>query len=178
MNADLSTINKNTVIRPAQFPDDLPAILYLAEQTWAPTYQHILAPEQVTYMFQKIYQPAALEKQASEGQQFLLLLQDQKPAGFAAYSRQDEATIFKLNKLYILPAFHRYGFGKLLISVVEEAVKKAGGTTLLLNVNRYNPAKSFYEKCGYAVAYQEDVPIGPYFMNDYVMQKELEVSFD
>ncbi len=178
MNSDLSVDTKDIVIRPAQFPDDLPAILCVAEQTWAPTYQHILSPEQLTYMYQEIYQPAALEKQAHEGQQFLLLLHQQKPAGFAAYSRQKEATVFKLNKLYVLPVFHGYGFGRLLISAVEEAAKKAGGTTLLLNVNRYNPAKLFYEKCGFAVAYEEDVPIGPYFMNDYVMQKELEVSFN
>ena len=178
MHSATSVHNKNTVIRSAQFPDDLPAILYLAEQTWAPTYQHILSPEQVTYMFQEIYQPAALEKQAHAGQQFLLLFHNQKPAGFASYSRLEDATVFKLNKLYVLPAFHGYGFGRLLINAVEEATKTSGGATLLLNVNRYNPAKAFYEKCGYAVAYHEDVPIGPYFMNDYVMQKELEVAFD
>ncbi len=169
---------KDTINRTAHNPNDIPDIVTLAEQTWAPTYQHILSPEQLTYMFQTIYQPLALEKQAREGQQFLLLLHNQKPAGFASYSRQKEATFFKLNKLYVLPAFHGYGFGRLLIHAVEEAAKKAGGVTLRLNVNRYNPAKVFYEKCGFAVAYQEDIPIGPYFMNDYVMQKELEVAFD
>lgn len=178
MYSDLIGKSINTIIRSAQFPEDLPAIMLIAEKTWAPTYQSILSPEQLAYMYQEIYQPAALEKQAIEGQQFLLLLQDQKPAGFAAYSRLQEATIFKLNKLYVSPSFHGFGFGRLLISAVEEAAKTAGGTTLLLNVNRHNPAKEFYERCGYTVAYQEDIPIGPYFMNDYVMQKELEVSFD
>lgn len=176
MHSDYSGIIISPVIRPAQFPDDLPAVLFIAEQTWAPTYQTILSPEQVAFMYQEIYKPAALEKQAAQGQQFLLLFWDQKPAGFASYSQRNELTVFKLNKLYVLSAFHGYGFGRLLIQAVEEAVKAAGGTSLQLNVNRYNPAKSFYEKCGYAVAYQEDIPIGPYFMNDYVMQKELAVD--
>jgi diamine N-acetyltransferase len=39
-----------------------------------------------------------------------------------------------------------------------------------LNVNRHNPAKSFYEKIGFTVLREEDVPIGPYWMNDYVMR--------
>ncbi|QNF33676.1 GNAT family N-acetyltransferase [Adhaeribacter swui] len=178
MNADSSGKSTDFIIRPAQFPDDLPAILSVAEQTWAPTYQSILSAEQIAYMYQEIYDPSALEKQASEGQQFLLLLHNQKPAGFAAYSRQKEATVFKLNKIYVLPSCQGHGFGYQLIKAVEDAAKRAGGTTLLLNVNRHNPAKAFYENCGYTVAYEEDIPIGPYFMNDYVMQKELEVSFD
>jgi hypothetical protein len=26
---------------------------------------------------------------------------------------------------------------------------------------------------GFAIAYEEDIPIGPYWMNDFVMRKEL-----
>jgi hypothetical protein len=40
-------------------------------------------------------------------------------------------------------------------------------------VNRYNNAKSFYEKMGFAIVREEDIPIGPYWMNDYVMRKAL-----
>jgi len=162
--------SKNTTIRPAQNPNDIPVIVDLAEQTWEPTYQSILTSEQLNYMFQEIYNSGALKEQMEAGQQFLLLYQDHTPAGFASYSPLPNK-IFKLNKLYVAPAFHGFGYGRLLINAVEEEIKAIGGTTLLLNVNRYNPAKSFYEKCGYTVAYEEDIPIGPYFMNDYVMQK-------
>ncbi len=160
-------------IRPAKSPADLPVIFALAEQTWAPTYQKILSPEQLRYMFQEIYQPAAIAQQMNGGQQFLLLYQNQTPAGFAAYSPLAEPTIFKLNKLYVLPAFHGLGYGGQLIRAVEEAAQAAGGTVLQLNVNRQNPAQFFYKKCGYSVAFEEDIPIGPYFMNDYVMEKKL-----
>ncbi|MDQ3291253.1 MAG: GNAT family N-acetyltransferase [Bacteroidota bacterium] len=164
--------SKRIFIRPALNPNDIPAIATLAEQIWAPTYQHILSKEQLNYMFQEIYNPEALQKQMERGQQFLLLYHDQTPAGFASYTGLANNT-FKLNKLYVSPNFHGLGLGRLLIGAVEEAVKEVGGTTLLLNVNRNNPAKAFYEKCGYTVAYEEDIPIGPYFMNDFVMQKSL-----
>ncbi len=172
MPSDTPASSKNTIIRLAHFPSDIPVIVDLAEKTWAPTYQSILSGEQLNYMFQEIYNPEALKQQMEAGQQYLLLYQDQTPAGFASYSALPNKT-FKLNKLYVVPAFHGFGFGRLLINAVEEAVKAIGGTTLLLNVNRHNPAKLFYEKCGYTVAYEEDIPIGPFFMNDYVLQKSL-----
>ncbi|QMU28006.1 GNAT family N-acetyltransferase [Adhaeribacter radiodurans] len=175
MSAATSAKSNNTIIRTAFNPDDIPVIATLAEQTWAPTYQNILSAEQLNFMFQEIYNPEALKQQMEAGQQFLLLFQDQAPAGFASYSALPDNS-FKLNKLYVSPAFHGYGLGRLLINAVEEAVKHVSGTTLLLNVNRNNPARSFYEKCGYTIAYEEDIPIGPYFMNDYVMQKKLAVT--
>jgi ribosomal protein S18 acetylase RimI-like enzyme len=60
--------------------------------------------------------------------------------------------------------------------LINEVIRKtieAGKQTLDLNVNRYNKAKSFYEKIGFRVVYEEDVPIGKYWMNDYVMRKQL-----
>ena len=60
-----------------------------------------------------------------------------------------------------------------LLSLVEEVkrrLKMQGIHTLDLNVNRHNKAREFYEKLGFAVIQEEDVPIGPYWMNDYVMR--------
>lgn len=166
---------ENTSIRLAQMPQDIVVIMNLAEQTWAPTYQHILPAAQLAYMYRVIYSAAALQAQMSAGQTFLLLYQYQTPAGFAAYSPLLEPGIFKLNKLYVAPIFHGQGYGKLLIYIVQEKVKAAGGHTLQLNVNRQNPAQKFYEKHGFAVTRPEDVPIGPYWMEDYVMQKNLTI---
>jgi diamine N-acetyltransferase len=56
---------------------------------------------------------------------------------------------------------------------VAQKTLDAGKHTVDLNVNRHNKAKSFYEKMGFVVAYEEDIPIGSYWMNDYAMRKEL-----
>ena len=163
----------NYHIRPAT-ASDLPVILQLAEATWASTYSSILTQEQIAYMFEVIYAEEALKEQMQQGQTFLLFYEGDKPAGFAAYSvKHEEESLYKLNKIYLLPQCQGKGYGKALLSAVEEEVKQKGAVALDLNVNRHNKAKLFYERCGYSVHQQEDIPIGPYWMNDYVMRKVL-----
>jgi N-acetylglutamate synthase-like GNAT family acetyltransferase len=154
---------------------DVEAILQIAQQTWWPTYEPLLGKEQVTYMLNELYSVDKITRQINEKQQaFLLLIEDGQPVAFAAYSpREEDENIYKLHKLYCLPVTQGRGYGKILINAVANKVIEAGKTTLDLNVNRYNKAKTFYEKMGFEVIYQEDIPIGPYWMNDYVMRKAL-----
>jgi GNAT superfamily N-acetyltransferase len=154
---------------------DVDAILQIAEQTWWPTYEPLLGKEQVAYMLSTIYAPEKIMAQVKNREQtFLLLLEDEQPVAFAAYSpREEDADIYKLHKLYCLPATQGKGYGKILINAVMDKTSQAGKHTLDLNVNRYNKAKDFYERMGFAIAYKEDIAIGPYWMNDYVMRKEL-----
>lgn len=151
---------------------DIPAIIAIIGQTWEATYQAILSLEQVRYMEQEIYHPEALEKQMAEGQEFYLLEEAGQPAGFAACSPAGAAA-FKLNKLYVDPAYQGRDFGKLLLQRIEQEARQQGASVLILNVNRYNKARSFYEKQGFAIIREEDIPFGEYWMNDYVMQKAL-----
>jgi diamine N-acetyltransferase len=153
---------------------DIPTINQLAEAIWEPTYRPILASEQIEYMFGIIYTPEALKQQMQEGQTFLLLYDGNEALGFAAYSVKDKAErSYKLNKIYLLPNRQGEGLGKRLLDAVENEVRALGARYLDLNVNRYNKAKDFYERCGYEVYYEEDIPIGPYWMNDFVMRKQL-----
>ena len=58
---------------------------------------------------------------------------------------------------------------------IEKTIIQRGAVSLLLNVNRQNKAKFFYEKLGFTVIKEEDIDIGNgYFMNDYVMEKRLK----
>ena len=101
-----------------------------------------------------------------------MLLADDVSVGFASVSEQEKG-YFKLHKIYVLPATQGTGAGKYLLNEVEKYVQNAGGKKLSLNVNRFNKAKGFYEKMGFAVIREEDIPIGPYWMNDYVLEKNL-----
>ncbi|MES2267946.1 MAG: GNAT family N-acetyltransferase [Bacteroidota bacterium] len=154
---------------------DVDAILQIAHQTWWPTYEPLLGKEQVAYMLDELYTTEKIGKQITEKQQtFLLLTEDGQPVAFAAYSpREDNAEIYKLHKLYCQPATQGKGYGKILINAVASKTLEACKHALELNVNRYNKAKTFYEKMGFEVIYEEDIPIGPYWMNDYVMRKSL-----
>ena len=164
-------------IEPATLKD-IPTIIQLAEATWEPTYRFIISGEQLEYMYRVIYSPAALKRQMTEQQHSFLLAQvDGEPAGFASFSplpaEEDGSTGYKLHKIYVLPTRQGSGLGVQLIEAVENAARQAGGRFLDLNVNRYNPAIAFYERRGFARQREVDVPIGPYFMNDYIMRKPL-----
>ena len=154
---------------------DVETIRSLAKEIWYDTYLPILAEAQLEYMLGEIYSTQKLSAQIKNNEQtFLLLLEDEQVVAFASYSpRAEDPGIYKLHKIYCLPATQGKGYGKVLINTVCEAVIKAGKHLLELNVNRHNKAKDFYEKMDFKVIYEEDVPIGPYFMNDYVMRKEL-----
>jgi GNAT superfamily N-acetyltransferase len=162
------------IIRPATLAD-ADCIVKIAHQTWWPTYGDILSTEQITYMLGAIYVSDTIAVQIESGeQQYLILEEDGEPVGFAAYSpRSEDAGVYKLHKLYCLAAVQGKGYGKQLMNAVVEAAQKAGAAALELNVNRHNKAMEFYKKAGFTVAYDEDVSIGPYFMNDHVMRKEL-----
>lgn len=155
--------------------NDAETIRALANEIWWPTYSPILEPEQIEFMLAEIYSHEKLTAQIDHGiQTFLLLLEDDMPVAFAAYSpREEDPQIYKLHKIYCLPSTQGNGYGKILLNVVAEKVAEAGKNILELNVNRHNNAKNFYEKMGFSIAYEEDIPIGPYWMNDYVMRKVL-----
>jgi GNAT superfamily N-acetyltransferase len=155
--------------------NDVQTIRQLAEETWWPTYGPLLEKHQITYMLGEIYSAPKITEQITTGTQlYLLLIEDEQPVAFAAYGPRDEdPDIYKLHKLYCLPSTQGKGYGKVLINTICENVLAAGKNVLELNVNRYNNAKTFYEKMGFTIAYEEDVSIGEYWMNDYVMRKEL-----
>jgi diamine N-acetyltransferase len=167
-------MSTNYHIREAGFPD-IPTIKMLAEAIWEPTYRSIISREQIDYMFGVIYTQEALRQQMEHGQTFLLLYLKEEPVGFAAFSEKDpKENVYKLNKIYLLPACQGIGLGKALLEAVEKEVARRGARLLDLNVNRHNQAKLFYERCGYSVHQEEDIAIGPYWMNDYIMRKQLD----
>lgn len=154
---------------------DIPVIISIAENTWPTSYGTILSEVQIRYMLDAIYNVSDLSYVIRYGTQKFLLLKDNKEySGFAAFGpRQEDSAIFKLFKLYVLPTYHGKGYGKLLLKEVVSRIRAQNIKTLDLNVNRYNPAIDFYKKAGFTIIREEDVPIGPYWMNDYVMRMQI-----
>lgn len=156
--------------------DDIPTIRTLAEKTWWPTYSPIVEAEQIRFMLNEIYSAEALQKVIHNGSQSFIILHDEHgPQGFASYgARAENPSIFKLHKIYVLPENHGKGYGKILIEEIKKRILSMNIHTLDLNVNRLNRALSFYEKIGFKVIMEENVPIGPYWMTDYVMRLDLK----
>lgn len=158
-------------IRPAQITD-LPTIHRLAYEIWPSAYLEILGEAQLHYMLDKIYSLSSLEHQFTVlNHRFILANENEQPVGFASYSPHDDASLYHLNKIYILPNQQGKNIGKQMLDHVVSAVKNSGGSALQLNVNRYNKALHFYEKQGFKIIRKEDIDIGSgYFMNDYVLE--------
>jgi diamine N-acetyltransferase len=156
-------------------PPDIATIQSLAEKTWWPTYSPILEEEQIDYMLKSIYSHGTLYKAMTSGEQTFLVLEDEgNPVGFASYGPWPEFPSFwKIFKLYVLPSTHRKGYGRTMVEEILRRAHAAKIPTIVLNVNRHNPAQNFYTRIGFKVIRKEDIPIGPYWMNDYLLELEI-----
>ena len=153
--------------------EDILLIKELVVQVWPHTYANILSASQIEYMMDLMYSEAALHQQMKDNHQFLIVYNNGIPIGFASYS-EVEPTVYKLHKIYLLPSQQGRGSGRIVIEEIIKDIMPNGATSLILNVNRNNLAKSFYEKMGFEVLRIEDVPIGNgYYMNDYIMELKL-----
>lgn len=144
----------------------IPVIQNLASETWWQTYREILSKEQIRFMLDELYSDVALTKAMRARAQIFILLEDEGGyQAFAAYGSLSDK--YRLHKLYVHPRNHGKGYGKNLIQFVFD---KAGGQPVELNVHRANPAVRFYEKMGFRIIREEDIPFGAYYLNDYIMQ--------
>lgn len=152
---------------------DIPLIRSLAQQIWPKAYATIISKQQIDYMMKMMYSESTLQKQMEQNHQFLIAYNSGLPVGYAAYS-EVEPSIYKLHKIYVLQSQQGKGTGKFVVEQIINDIREKGATALRLNVNRYNTAKSFYEKLGFVITGTEDADIGNgFFMNDYIMEKQL-----
>jgi GNAT superfamily N-acetyltransferase len=64
-----------------------------------------------------------------------------------------------------------HGTGKLLMDYILNKAKQNFQDALLLNVNKYNTSRFFYEKLGFALVGEEIIDIGNgYVMDDFIME--------
>jgi GNAT superfamily N-acetyltransferase len=153
-----------------------PIIQEIARLTWPDTFNPILSNEQINYMLDWMYSLPSLKSQVNdEGHIFLLAKSGDDYLGFASYETNYQDTPrTKLHKIYILPQAQGKGVGKALIMASVVKALQHRNRTLLLNVNRGNKAVNFYQKMGFVIIAEENIPIGnDYWMEDYVMEKKL-----
>lgn len=155
---------------------DIPLINEMAQNIFPHTYGDILTPEQIDYMMEWMYAPHNLEKQMrDEGQVYFIGYINNSPFGYLSV-QQEEEDLFHLQKIYVLSHFQGKGLGKLLFQQAIDYIKSVhpAPCKMILNVNRDNKAKQFYERLGMKVHSVGDFPIGNgYYMNDYIMELSL-----
>ena len=155
--------------------EDIPAIVKIAYDTWFVTYQDVISQAQIEYMFGEMYTPESIYKQMDFYKHaFLILYQAEMPIGFASFGKLEEPiNTYKLHKLYLLPSEQNKGFGRILLNEVEKQVADLGADHLHLNVNRKNPALSFYEKLGYEIIETVDITFAEFWLNDFILSRKI-----
>jgi ribosomal protein S18 acetylase RimI-like enzyme len=156
---------------------DCALIRRIAEQIWAPTYSHLMSPEQLEYMFEMMYSVANLERaMTTGGQTFLIFYENSTPSGYISYETLGDHKYY-LQKIYLLPSKQGEGKGREMfetfLSYLRELDPEA--VRLGLNVNRDNRrAIDFYLRNGFEIVSQRDKPIGGgYFMYDYILERDI-----
>lgn len=153
--------------------EDIELIRDLCLRVWPATYSSIISAEQIDYMLEWMYSPAALKQQFQKGALFWLLYEGEKPVGYASFEKVGN-NHYKLHKLYVLPERQGKGGGRYLLSSIIQHIKGLGGHTIELQVNRANKAVDFYKQLGFYIREEIDFPIGNgYYMNDFIMQIDL-----
>ena len=153
---------------------DIRSIQNLALVTFPATYSSIISAEQIDFMMDMMYSETVLRRELEDGVTFLMLLADETPAGFVSFGKQDNEGLFHLHKIYLLPDFQGLGYGREMFLKAEQEMRAQGAKAFELNVNRHNKALDFYKKMGMSIDRSGDFDIGGgFYMNDYIMRKEL-----
>ncbi len=151
--------------------NEMQVVREIARITWPVAYQEILSKEQLSYMFDWMYNIETLENQIDAGQCFYILKENESPLGFVGIEMNvSEKKELKIHKIYVLPESQGKGVGKKLIEKSIEIAQQNKIENIILNVNRFNKAVTFYQKLGFKITTEVNIEIGNGFlMEDYIM---------
>jgi diamine N-acetyltransferase len=153
---------------------DIPLIQDLARRSWENAYVGIITQEQIEYMLGKMYSAEEISNQLKNPDYHYYLVFDENNSsfeGFIGYENNYEEDTTKLHRIYLVPESKGKGFGKAALNFLKEKVSESGNQRIILNVNKENSAKKFYESQGYKVYDEVILDIGDNFvMDDYLME--------
>ena len=154
---------------------DFGIIREIAFQTWPVTYGKILSKEQLGFMLDKFYSLENLNLSTQQNQMYFIISENEIPLGFLGIEHHfEKKPITKIHKIYILPNKQCEGIGKSAIDFVVKSAIENHNNKVILNVNRFNQAVSFYQKMDFKIIQQIDIAIGNnYLMEDFVMERLL-----
>lgn len=133
---------------------DIPLIQDLAKRSWENAYAEILSDEQMEYMLSEMYSELEIGSHLQNpNYHYYLIIDDNHDSyeGFIGYEHNYEDKTTKLHRIYLVPESKGKGFGKGALLFLNEKVSENGNTRIILNVNKYNAARNFYESQGYKV---------------------------
>jgi GNAT superfamily N-acetyltransferase len=157
---------------------DFETIAALARSIWFAHYTAIISREQIEYMLGGRFTAANLERYLDAPDRWMNVLRvDDDVVGYCSHALTATPREMKLEQLYLLPALHGRGLGKLMMEHIESHARALGCDTLMLQVNKRNTtAASVYFRSGFKVREEVVIDIGNgYVMDDFILEKPLGV---
>ena len=153
---------------------DIPLIQDLAKRSWENAYADILSIEQMEFMLTTMYSTEEILTHLQHPDYYYYLIKDENNnsfEGFIGYEHGYEEKTTKLHRIYLVPESKGKGFGKKALDFLKMRVSDKGDTKIILNVNKINSARKFYELQGFKVYGEVILNIGNGFvMDDYLME--------
>ncbi|WP_317192985.1 GNAT family N-acetyltransferase [Kaistella gelatinilytica] len=155
---------------------DIPLIRELATISWSAAYENILSTAQIDYMLSEMYSSETILTQIKNSNYlYYLIIKEGKAVGFIGFEFHYEEKTTKLHRIYLVPEAKGKSLGKEAMKFLKREVTSNEDNRIILNVNKDNSAKSFYESQGFQVYEEAVFDIGNGFvMDDYLM----EFTFD
>lgn len=145
----------------------------LARSIWHEHYTPIIGAGQVAYMLKHFQSMEAMQKQVDNGFEYYLLSVDGQDLGYLGF--QEEGKELFLSKVYLQKAMRGQGYGRLMITFVEEQLEQRQLDQIRLTVNKFNTASiRAYEKMGFhrTRALVQEIGQG-YVMDDFEYVKSI-----
>lgn len=156
---------------------DISIIREIAAQSWRENYPGIISDEQIEYMLNLMYSEQAINKDLHNinFSYYLVLNETEQAVGILGYEKSYQHNITKLHRIYLLKEVKGKGYGKLAIDFLKKKVSESLDSSIILNVNRGNPALDFYKSQGFTIYKETVTEIGSGFvMDDYLMEYKSE----
>ncbi|CAI8908896.1 GNAT family N-acetyltransferase [Chryseobacterium sp. IT-36CA2] len=153
---------------------DIPLIQDLARRSWESAYVGIISNEQINYMLDEMYSHDEISKHLENPNYHYYLIFDENNEsfeGFIGYEHAYEEETTKLHRIYLVPESKGKGFGKGALDFLKTKLSESNDKRIILNVNKDNNAKKFYESQDFKVYNELVLDIGYGFvMDDYQME--------
>ncbi|SIR08361.1 MULTISPECIES: GNAT family N-acetyltransferase [Chryseobacterium] len=153
---------------------DIPLIQELARRSWENAYAGIISDEQINYMLGEMYSKEEISKHLDNPNYHYYLIFNENNAsfeGFIGYEHGYEPDTTKLHRIYLVPESKGKGFGKRAIDFLKKKLSESNDIRIILNVNKENSARKFYESQEFKVYNEMVLDIGNGFvMDDYQME--------
>ncbi|NTU89148.1 MAG: GNAT family N-acetyltransferase [Actinobacteria bacterium] len=162
---------------PVITPGQVEELAELASEIWHEYFPCLLTDEQIIYMVDRFQSAHAISDQIEkQGYEYFVLFDNEEKLGYLGIQPQ-EGTLF-LSKIYLRAPHRGKGYASQGFTFIEQVCRDRALEGIWLTVNRGNEqAVNAYKAKGFRVVREQKVDIGNgFFMDDYVMQKDIPLS--